>query len=277
MSDLPPREEVAPQVTEDEAFSKAERTYDRWISANAHPESKSIVAEMEGLLVRPATELLFAGLSVLSGQDFAQPKNRAVALACFAADHLLWGWFCAVIAQPRISLTLSRAAAEASIFAVHGVSSPEDFRKIWGSRGGTGGAVLQRFQGVPDELKQRLRMAWVMTAPFGHASPIPVMSGLTSFQDGESIGAGLPVAGDYAGPMDAAVLHNLANLYGLVSVVCVQSLSFCVADELKPYPRWARQYSDILARLKMQVPIPPELQPHIPRLNEQLRKLGLRE
>lgn len=277
MSKLPPREEVASQVSEDEAFSKAARTYERWISKNAHPESKSIVAEVEELLVRPATELLFAGLSLLSGQDFAQPKSRAVALACFAADHLLWGWFCAAIIQPRISLTLSRGAAEASIFAVHSVSSPEDFREVWGSRGGTGGAVLKRLQGVPERLKQHLRIAWVMTAPFGHASPVPVTSALTSFQDGEAIGVGLPVAGDYAGPMDGATLRNLGNLYGLVSVACVQALSFCVPDELKPYARWSSGYSELLERLQKQVPISPELQPHIPRLNERLRKLGLRD
>jgi len=275
MSKLPPREEVAPQVSEDEAFSKAARTYESWISKNAHPDSKSIVAELEELVVRPATELLFAGLSLLSGQDFAQPKNRAVALFCFAADHLLWGWFCAVIAQPRVSLTLSRGAAEASIFAVHSVSSPEDFREVWGSRGGTGGAVLHRLQGVPDELKRHLRIAWVMTAPFGHASPIPVTSAVTSFQDGEAIGRGLPVAGDYAGPMDGAVLRDLGNTYSLVSVACVQALSFCVSAELKPYPEWARRYSDLLATMKMQVPTPRRLQPHIPRLNERLRKMGL--
>lgn len=276
MSKLPPREEVAPQVSEEEAFSKAARTYERWISKNAHPESKSIVAEVEGLLVRPATELLFAGLSLLSGQDFGQTKGRALALHCFAADHLLWGWFCAVIAQPRVSLTLSRGAAEASIFAVHcTTTSPEIFGEIWDSGKGTGGKVLSLLQGVPDQLEKHLRIAWKITAPLGHASPIPVMSALTSFQDADTIGRGLAVGGEYAGPMDEATLRNLGNTYGLVSAACVQALSFCFHDELKPFPRWSRQYSKLMDTLQMQVPIPKELQPHIPRLREKLRKMGI--
>jgi len=98
----------------------------------------------------------------------------------------------------------------------------------------------RRVRGVPDQLEKHLRIAWKITAPLGHASPVLVMSALTSFQDAEAIGRGLAVGGEYAGPMDEATLRNLGNTYGLVSAACVQALSFCFHDELKPFPRWSR-------------------------------------
>lgn len=94
---------------------------------------------------------------------------------------------------------------------------------------------------------------------------------------GETIGAGLTVAGEYAGPTDAATLRNLGNVYGLVSVACVEAMSFCLHEELKPYPRWSRQYSEVREALQRQVPIPEKLKPHIPRLRERLKKMGIGE
>lgn len=275
MAELPPRAEVAPVVSPAEAFARATETYERWITTNTHPESREVVAEIESLLFRPSTELLLAGLNFLSGQDFPPPMNRTVALACFAADHLLWGWFCAVICHPRVSLTLSRAAAEASIFAVYSVSSPKEFREVWGSRKGTGGAVLPELRNIPPQLHRHLRAAWLITAPFGHASPVPVTSALTSFRDGTRTGLGLAIGGQFAGPMDAAVLHNLGNAYSLVSIASVEAMDFCLSGELEAFPAWQERFSELQERLQMRVPVPSYLEEHLPELRARLKKMGI--
>jgi hypothetical protein len=75
--------------------------------------------------------------------------------------------------------------------------------------------------------------------------------------------------------MDASVLQNLANVYSLVSITCIEALDFCLTDELRPFPRWADKYSELMKRLQMQVPIPADLEPHIPELRRRLKKLGI--
>ncbi len=268
---LPSREEVAPTLTEAEAFESAEKTYNQWITANAHPESKEIVRELEAVVLKPAFELHLGGLNVLSGQDFSETPRLSVALACFAADHLLWGWFSSVIAHPRVSLTLSRGAAEASIFQVFSVHSPADFQKVWNSRQGTGGSVLRRLDSIPSELFQRLRTAWLITAPLGHASVLPVTSAFTSFQDGGQIGRGLAFAGRFGGPLDEEVLRNLCNLYTMVAVTCVEALAFSLKEELRDFRQWHEKYQVLRETLNRQVPIPSHIEENLAELRARLK------
>jgi len=89
---VPPLSDVTRQFSGDEAFSHATALYKRFVSTIIPSPSAQIVANMESNVFRPATELQFAGLSLIAGKELENSILYSVSLACFAVDHLLFGW-----------------------------------------------------------------------------------------------------------------------------------------------------------------------------------------
>jgi hypothetical protein len=174
-----------------------------------------------------------------------------------------------------VALTLSRAAVEASIFEVASVHNPREFRKMWESRRGTGGAILRELTGIPKELKQHLLAAWNLTVSFGHASPIPVTSAATRFREADAARVGLTYAGQFAGPLDAEVLHALGNVYSLASVAGAKAMKFSLSEGFVTRERWFHNYGLLEEALNMRVPIPLHLEQHMNEFQSWKRKHGL--
>jgi hypothetical protein len=168
-----------------------------------------------------------------------------------------------VTAHPRVALTLSRAAVESSIFQIAAATDYESFRKRWDSPNGTGGKVLADLQGIPDDLKWFLKSIWDLVVSFGHASRHPVMSSVTSFYDGVSRRNGLGFAGQYAGPLDAGVLANMAGIFSMASVVGVEAMKISLRPHMSRADEWDRKCQELLHHLDSTVPLPDHLQPYV--------------
>lgn len=173
---LPNREAVTATWTEDEAFERGTHLYESWITARTPPVSTPIVAEAEAAFFRPGCELQLAGLCLLGGRDVPKPQGVVFALACFAIDHLLWGWTAAVNAQPRVAATLSRAAVEASIFSLAAAEDYEAFERQWTTHRATGGGVLKSIANLSPALRTQFELLWKLVVPFGHVSVASVMA-----------------------------------------------------------------------------------------------------
>src|ERR1035438_10334675 len=131
MNSIPRLDECTTTFTGDEAFAHAVKLYDACITKQTPSLSADIIRETEQAVFRPATELQLAGLSLLGGKDARERTLSSVPLACFAVDHLLWGWNAAVSGEVRVAYTLARAAIESSIFETAAVSAPDAFKRKW--------------------------------------------------------------------------------------------------------------------------------------------------
>jgi hypothetical protein len=260
--------DVARRMSEREAFRTASRLYTDWIRRNTPPEAAAITAVGEKILFRPAMLLQLAGLNLMSGTEMPQPTGLATSFACFAVDHLLWGWFSLAIGHPRVSLTLSRAAVEAAIFQVAATHDHVRFKKHWDSSHGTGGAVLRSLHGLPADLAWFLRSAWTLTVPLGHASRIPVTSALTTFRDGDVLRTGLTFAGQYAGPMRAEVLKQVANVFGFVAHGCVHAMRFSLRPHMRHTTEWDKKLDDLRVATTRRSHVPKRMQSHFARFRE---------
>jgi hypothetical protein len=260
---LPARDYVARRMLEDEAFEHAVLLYQSTVTAQTSPVSAEIVSHYEQAVFHPACELQLAGLSLLSGRDFPHPQAVVVSLACFTIDHLLCGWTAAVQAQPRVALTLSRAAIESSIFAIAAAEDFDAFDRVWNSRKGTGGHLLNSVQRVPRRVKVLLEEAWKSAVPLGHASVIPVMATRGTFLDDLAKRLGISFAGQYAGPLDASLLENLARLYCLAAVVAVEAMNAALTPLFGEPGRWLRMYEGLRSSLEVRSPVPSHLEPYI--------------
>lgn len=274
MSDeeLPVRDEVARAMPAHEAFALATSLYDRLVTRQTPETAGSIVSGREGAVFRQACELQLAGLNLLGGRDFAKPQAVVLSLACFTIDHLLLGWTAAMQAQPRVAATLSRAAVEASIFGVAATENFHGFERVWNSPKGTGGALLRSIRSLPADVKVMFEEVWKLAVPLGHASAIPVMSAHGTFLDGREKRVGVSFAGQYAGPMDANLLLNLARLYALASVAAVESMNVSLRPLFGDAGRWTASYDALKATLAVRTSIPKHLEGYMDQLLEMRRR-----
>jgi hypothetical protein len=122
---------------------------------------------------RPAIELQVAGLVLLAGP--LGDRTLAGSFAASAVDHLTVGWNAALLSYTRVAYTLSRHVAEAAVFEVASVYSPEKFAAVWQNDKATGGSILKLIaDDIPKELYATLRTAWRFVVGFGHVSTVQV-------------------------------------------------------------------------------------------------------
>jgi len=266
--DLPSRELVASIWSEAEAFERATRLYKSLITARTPPDSAPIVFEPEEAFFRPGCELQLAGLCLLGGRDFPKPQAVVLSLACFAVDHLLWGWTAAVNAQPRVAATLSRAAVEASIFALAAAENYDAFERQWTTHKASGGAVLKSVTNIPPAVKTQFEMLWKLVVPFGHASVASVMTPRGTFLDGSQTGVGISFAGQYAGPMHESVLAGLADVYALGAVGAAQAMRITLLPAFTDKTRWELLYEQLMATCATPRPVPRHLRPYVGELQK---------
>jgi hypothetical protein len=262
---IPNRHEVARAFSEKEAFAHAGKLYSDWITTNTPPPSAGIVAEREAAVFRPALELQLAGLSMLSGTDMKAPMNLIVSFSCFSVDHLLWGWFAAVNFHPRIAFSLSRSAVEAAIFSVAAATDYAQFKTIWNTRQGTGGAVLKVLKNVPGDLRWLLNTAWQVMAKLGHASDGPVLSSMTSFSDAGEVRTGISFAGQFGGALDARQLDGCVDSFCIAATANVEVMNLCLRPEFTTSDEWSRRFDTLRQHLDKREPIPPERAEHYER------------
>jgi hypothetical protein len=269
---LPSREDVARPFSEAEAFKHARRLYHDLITDTIPPAASLIVADREMKIFRPACELQFAGLSMLSGRHFPKPQAVVVSLCCFTVDHLVSGWTSACSGQPRVASTLVRAAVEASIFAMAAHEDYPAFERVWTTPKGTGGAVLRSLKRVPKSTRVLVEEAWKMVVPLGHASVVPVMSARGTFLDGAKQAIGISFAGQFAGPLDAGLLRSLVNLYCLASIVAVDAMNISLQPMFTETEQWRGLYRKLTATLEERMPIPKHLEPYMDQILEMRRR-----
>ena len=257
--ELPKKDDIAATWSEAEAFERADKLYARLITDRTPREAAEIVNEPESSFFRPATQLLLAGLTILGGQPFQKGDGLVVSLSCFALDHLLWGWTALVNAQPRVASTLSRAAVESTIFSIAAAEDFDGFQKIWTTPKGTGGAILRSLTTPSADVRMFLDRLWKLVVPFGHASINPVLMSRGTFLDDGGKTFGISFAGQYAGPMDAAVLASMADVYAFASVAAVEAMNLTLKRFFPEAERWDGQYSDLRTACYTRKPIPPHL------------------
>ena len=215
---IPNRSEVTRSFSEIEAFAHASELYNDWITRNTPPPSAEIVSDLENMAFRPAVELQLAGLSMLGDRDIKALGDLVLSFACFSVDHVLWGWFAAVNFHPRIAFSLFRSALEASIFAIAATEDYSQFKSMWDTRRGTGGAILKQLKKstvIPKRLVWFLDSAWQVMKKLGHASNGPLLSAMTTCSEGEEVKTGLTFAGQFGGSPDARQLQNCVNAFCL--------------------------------------------------------------
>jgi hypothetical protein len=255
---LPNKTDVATTWSETEAFEHADKLYARLITNRTPREAAEIFNEAESSLFRPATQLLLAGLTILGGRPFQKGDALVVQLSCFAVDHLLWGWTALVNAQPRVASTLSRAAVESTIFSIAAAEDFDGFQKIWKTREGTGGKILRSLTTPSADVGTFLDKLWNLVVPFGHASINPVLMSRGTFLDDSGKTFGISFAGQYAGPMDSAVLASMAEVYAFASVAAVEAMHLTLKRFFPEAERWDGQYSGLRTACYTR-PIPPQL------------------
>lgn len=270
---IPNRFEVTRAFTEPEAFLHADKLYSDWITRNTPPQSADIVGDREAMVFRPALELQLAGLCLLGDTDMDSPTNQVAAFFCFTVDHLLWGWFAAVNCHPRIAFSLVRSALEASIFAIAAKTDYARFKSIWNSRDGTGGKVLNRLKGIPDDLRWLLHSAWQLMVKLGHASDGPVLSAMTTFAEGEERKAGITFAGQFAGPLDGRQLIGCADAFCIAAIASVEAMAICLAPLFKTSVEWLRRFGEFQRKMDTRVPIPDEM---VTYYSEHMKRFGER-
>jgi len=180
-------------------------------------------------------------------------------LTCFAIDHLLWGWTAAVNAQPRVAATLSRAAVEASIFALAAADDYDVFEPRWATHKATGGAVLKSVKNVSPPVRAQFELLWKLVVPFGHASVPSVMAPRGTFLDGGEVGVGISFAGQYAGPLHESVLASLADVYAFAAVGAAQAMSITLLPLFTDKSRWQCLYGELMATCETPRPVPKHL------------------
>lgn len=261
-TDLPNREAVTTIWSEAEAFDRATRLYESLITARTPSASAPIVAEAEAAFFRPACELQLAGLCLLGGRDVPKPQAVVFALACFAVDHLLWGWMAAVNAQPRVALTLSRAAVEASIFSLAAAENYDAFERDW-LRKPRATQVLKSITNLPPNVRTHFEKLWKLVVPFAHASVASVMRPCGTFLDGNEKHVGISFAGQYAGPMDASILGALADVYAFGAIGGAQAMRITLLPTFTDKTRWETLYEQLTMSCETPRPVPRHLRPYV--------------
>ena len=165
----------------------------------------------------------------------------------------------AIDGQVRVAFTLVRAAVEAAIFEVAAATDKETFRNKWSTRDGTGGAVLRSLKGLDPRIKFLLETTWRLVVEFGHASRIPVLSAVGRARSGTDIKKTISFAGQYAGPFDAKLLHNIVNIYSIAAIACVEAMNIAVIPLVPEQRLWRSLYALLNRALDVKVEVPEHL------------------
>lgn len=115
---------------------------------------------------------------------------------------------------------------------------------------------------------------WKIAVPLGHASLIPVMSARGTFLDGTRQMTGISFAGQYAGPMDANLLKNIANVYCLAAIAAADAFATALRPLLNEANHWTEVYQKLKATLDERMPIPKHLEPYMDQILEMRRRSG---
>ncbi len=101
-----------------------------------------------------------------------------------------------------------------------------------------------------------LEKLWKLVVPFGHASINPVLMSRGTFLEDGAERFGISFAGQYAGPMNAAVLASMADVYAFASVAAVQAMNLTLKRSFAEAERWDAEYFALRAACYTPKPIP---------------------
>lgn len=260
--ELPHLDACSSAFSEEDAFARAEHLYDLAVEHHINEATRELLAGVEYTAFRQAVELQLAGLTLLGTKDLNDDNSLPIPFACFAVDHLLWGMSAAANGQVRIAFTLVRGAVEAAIFEVAAATDRKAFRDKWSTREGTGGAVLRTLKGSVDpSVKLLLEVTWKHVAALGHASRIPVLSGVARARSGTEIKKTISFAGQYAGPLDVALLHQVVNVYALAALASVEAMNIAIIPHLHDQGLWKKDFAILNQALNSKVAVPAHLVP----------------
>ena len=107
-------------------------------------------------------------------------------------------------------------------------------------------------------------------AELGHASSGPVLSAITTFQDGGETRRGLTFAGQFAGHLDAGQLEACASAFCVTATSATRFFALCIRPLLSSSDEWTRRFEMLEDQLNKVVAVPRHLQGHIHDYRNQL-------
>lgn len=232
-----------------EAFERAHELCTQAISPLPDGLPADAVAALDDDVLRPSLELQIAGLNLLDGRSTDGPLKRPVAFACFAVDHLLWGWNLSAMGQVRVPFTLSRAAVEAAIFETAVAVDPDLFEAKWNTPNGTGGFFLSRLVGVSAPVQALLQVAWRHTAGFGHPTIWPVLSAVETVDSEAGVRHVMTFARQHVGALTTDRLRHLARVYAIAAICGVEAMNIAIVPHLPDSVSWRDRYRALQRRL----------------------------
>lgn len=244
-----PRATWRSSLNHSEAFQRARELCNQALSPLPDGLPADAVAALDDDVLRPALELQIAGLNLLDGQPTDGVLKRPVAFACFAVDHLLWGWNLSVMGQLRVAFTLSRAAIEAAIFEAAAAVDPSGFERNWNTPKGTGGFFLGRLGKLPPRVQALLQVAWRHTAGFAHPSIWPVLSPVERVDSMDGISHVMTFAGQHVGSLPTDRLRHLARVYAIAAICGVEAMNIAIVPNLPMTVAWLERYGALQRRL----------------------------
>jgi hypothetical protein len=256
---LPPIEEVSSDFSGAEAFAHGSKLFARAVELDMGKETQRCLETVEYAAFKLAMQVQLGGLSLLGTKKLDDATWQPVPLACFAVDHLLWGFIAATSGQVRVAFTLVRAAVEASIFEAAAALQPETFRKKWNTRHGTGGAVLRELKGLSPRVSALLQVAWDCTVEYGHASHIPVLTSVGNAREKGQTAKTISFAGQYVGPLDAKLLDQLVRVYALSAFAACEAMNVALRPHMRDSSYWSARYEELIEKLHAPVPLPEHL------------------
>ena len=247
---------------------------------------------MQARLFFQRLQILPDGVVLLAGLAGEEIGERGFAVVVGEAGHLGLGVDAEGEEEPAVEVFLAQAlagvgeigrggledggggavaegvaleAVEAAIFAVAAATDYEQFKAIWNTRQGTGGAVLKVLKNVPDDLRWFLNTAWQVMAKLGHASDGPVLSSMTSFSDAGEVRTGISFAGQFGGALDARQLDGCVDSFCIAATANVEVMNLCLRPEFTTFDEWSRRFDTLRQHLDKREPIPPERAEHYER------------
>lgn len=256
---LPLIEEVSSDFSGPEAFAHGSKLFARAVEFEMTEETRRCLDTDEYAAFKLAMQVQLGGLSLLGTKKLEDATWQPVPLACFAVDHLLWGFIAATNGQVRIAFTLVRAAVEASIFEAAAALKPETFQKKWDTRQGTGGSVLRELSGLHPRVSALLQVAWDSTVKYGHASHIPVMTSIGSASENGQTVKTISFAGQYAGPFNAKLLDQIVRVYSLSAFGACEAMNVALRPHMRDGSYWFARHKELIEKLHAPASLPEHL------------------
>lgn len=252
-------------MKETEAFERARELCEHVLSPLPDGLPVNVVAALDDDVLRPSVELQVAGLNLLDGQPTDGVLKRPIALACFAIDHLLWGWNLSVMGQLRVAFTLSRAAVEASIFEAAAAVDAGGFEAHWNTPKGTGGFFLRRLGSLSPRVQALFQVAWQHTAGFAHPSIWPVLPAVERVESETGFGHVMTFAGQHLGSLPSDRLRHLARVYSIAALCSVEAMNIAIVPHIPSCSSWLQRYGALQRRLHTPGQLPEHLRDSLAR------------